>query len=97
MTTPDDFSTYAERKAAYDLRKLRGKSLVERIGKTWRYRMRRPGIRTMPALLILREQVINRYWPGSVGPNEVVRLTICIRSISIIKNSNVKCWRHSKP
>ena len=44
---------YAARKAAYDLRKLRGKSLVERIDKTRRYRVRRPGIRTLAALLIL--------------------------------------------
>jgi len=51
-------ASYAARKAAYDLRKLRGKSLVERIVKTRRYRVRRPGIRTLAALLILREQVI---------------------------------------
>jgi len=51
-------ASYVARKAAYDLHKLRGKSLVERIGKTRRYRVRRPGIRTLAALLILREQVI---------------------------------------
>jgi len=59
---------YAERKAAYDLRKLRGKSLVERIGKTRRYRMRRPGIRTLAALLILREQVIKPVLAGVCRP-----------------------------
>src|SRR5262249_34711465 len=50
--------SYGDRKARYDLRKLRGKSLVERVGKTRRYWGRRPGIRTLAALLILREQRI---------------------------------------
>ena len=59
---------YAARKAAYDLRKLRGKSLVERIGKTRRYRVRRPGIRTLAALLILREQVIKPVLAGVCRP-----------------------------
>ena len=43
-------SSYRERKAAYDLHKLRAKSLVERIAKTRRYRVRKPGIRTLAAL-----------------------------------------------
>ena len=59
---------YAARKAAYDLRKLRGKSLVERIGKTRRYRVRRPGIRTLAALLILQEQVIKAVLAGVCRP-----------------------------
>jgi hypothetical protein len=61
-------SSYAARKAAYDLRKLRGKSLVERISKTRRYRVRRPGIRTLAALLILREQVIKPVLAGVCRP-----------------------------
>ena len=61
-------SSYAARKAAYDLRKLRGKSLVERIAKTRRYRVRRPGIRTLAALLILREQVIKPVLAGVCRP-----------------------------
>jgi hypothetical protein len=61
-------SSYGDRKAAYDLHKLRGKSLVERIGKTRRYRVRRPGIRTLAALLILREQVIKPVLAGVCRP-----------------------------
>jgi len=61
-------ASYAARKAAYDLHKLRGKSLVERIGKTRRYRVRRPGIRTLAALLILREQVIKPVLAGVCRP-----------------------------
>ena len=59
---------YAKRKAAYDLRKLGGKSLVERIGRTRRYRVRRPGIRALAALLILREQVIKPVLAGVCRP-----------------------------
>ena len=61
-------ASYAARKAAYDLHKLRGKSLAERIGKTRRYRVRRVGIRTLAALLILREQVIKRVLAGVCRP-----------------------------
>ena len=61
-------AAYGDRKAAYDLRKFRGKSLVERIAKTRRYRVRRPGIRTLAALLILREQVIKPVLAGVCRP-----------------------------
>jgi len=59
---------YDKRKAAYDLRKLRGKSLVERVDKTRRYRVRRPGIRAMAALLILREKVLKPVLAGVYRP-----------------------------
>jgi hypothetical protein len=59
---------YNTRKAAYDLRKFRGKALVQRIAKTRRYRVRRPGIRTLAALLILREQVLKPVLAGVCRP-----------------------------
>jgi hypothetical protein len=59
---------YDKRKAAYDLRKLRGKSLVERIGSTRRYRVRRPGIRTLAGLLVLREKVLKPVMAGVCRP-----------------------------
>lgn len=49
---------YNTRKAAYDLRKFRGKNLVRRIAHSRRYRVQRPGIRTLVALFILREEVL---------------------------------------
>lgn len=55
---------YHRRQAAYDLRKLRGKSLVRRLPHTRRYRIRRPGIRTLSGLLILREKVIKPVLAG---------------------------------
>src|SRR6266511_4201338 len=61
-------ASYVPRQAAYDLNKLRGKSLVERIGKTRRYRVRRPGIRALAAALILREQVIKPVLAGVCRP-----------------------------
>jgi hypothetical protein len=61
-------ATYNARKAAYDLRKLRGKALVQRIAKTRRYRVRRPGISTLAALLILREKVLKPVLAGVCRP-----------------------------
>jgi hypothetical protein len=49
---------YNTPKAAYDLRKFRGKNLVRRIAHSRRYRVQRPGIRTLAALFILREEVL---------------------------------------
>jgi hypothetical protein len=59
---------YNARKAAYDLRKLRGKALVQRVANSRRYRVRRPGIRTLAALLILREQVLKPVLAGVCRP-----------------------------
>ena len=59
---------YHPRQAAYDLRKLRGKALVERIDGTRNYRVRRPGIRTLAGLLILREKVLKPVLAGVARP-----------------------------
>jgi hypothetical protein len=60
--------TYTPRHAAYDLRKLRGKALVERVGMTHRYQPQTPAIRTLAALLILREKVIKPVLAGAGKP-----------------------------
>ena len=62
------FAGYQRRQAAYDLHKLRSKSLVKRIPKTRRYRVRRPGIRTLAALLLLREKVLKPVLAGVYRP-----------------------------
>jgi hypothetical protein len=49
---------YQPRQAAYDLKKLRGKSLVGKVGKRRRYEAPAEGLRTMVALGILREKVL---------------------------------------
>jgi hypothetical protein len=51
-------TSYTTRQAAYDLRKLRGKSLVERLGTSRRYQVPPWAARAITALLALREQVI---------------------------------------
>jgi hypothetical protein len=49
---------YSSRQAAYDLRKLRGKHLVVKIGKTHRYHVPAEAARTITGLITLREKVI---------------------------------------
>jgi len=49
---------YTVRQAAYDLRKLRGKRLVVKPGRTRRYHVPGQAARTIAALLTLRDQVI---------------------------------------
>lgn len=59
---------YAPRRAAYDLRKLRGKHVVERITRTRRYRVSPPGVRILAGLLILREHVLKPLLAGIHRP-----------------------------
>jgi hypothetical protein len=49
---------YTTRQAAYDLRKLRGKQLIVKPGRTRRYQVPDQAARTIAALLTLREQII---------------------------------------
>jgi hypothetical protein len=51
-------SAYGPRQAAYDLKKLRGKQIVQRIGATRRYEPLSSGLRAITALLVLREKAI---------------------------------------
>jgi len=49
---------YGPRRAAYDLKKLRGKAMVRRIGPSRRYEPLPEGLRAMTALVVIREKVI---------------------------------------
>lgn len=51
-------SSYTARRAAYDLKKFRGKQLVRRIDGTRRYEPVASGLKTLAALLVLRHHVI---------------------------------------
>jgi hypothetical protein len=53
-----DHCGYTVRQAGYDLRKLRGKRLVDKPGRTRRYHVPPLAARTIAALLTLRDQVI---------------------------------------
>lgn len=49
---------YGPRQAAYDLKKLRGKKLIEKIGASHRYRPSPRGLRAMAGLVVLRDKII---------------------------------------
>jgi hypothetical protein len=49
---------YGSRRAAYDIKKLRAKGMVRKIGKSRRYEPVPEGLRALTALLVLREQII---------------------------------------
>lgn len=59
---------YSIRNAAYDLRKLRGKDIVRRIGKSRRYEAVPKGLKGITALLTLREKVIKPVLAGICKP-----------------------------
>ena len=63
-----DHCGYTARQAGYDLRKLRGKQLVNKPGRTRRYQVRAPAARTIAALLTLRDQVIAPILAGLRSP-----------------------------
>jgi hypothetical protein len=56
---------YGPRHAAYDLKKLRGKELVQRKGVSRRYQSSPEGLRAMAACIVLREKVIKPLLAGS--------------------------------
>jgi hypothetical protein len=59
---------YTIRQAAYDLRKLRGKHLIVKPGRSRRYQVPPPAARTIAALLALRDQVIGPILAGVRSP-----------------------------
>ena len=59
---------YTTRQAAYDLRKLRGKQLIDKAGRTRRYHVPPPAARTIAALLTLRDHVIAPILAGVRSP-----------------------------
>ena len=61
-------TSYTIRQAAYDLRKLRGKDLLVKPGRSRRYQVPPPAARTIAALLTLRDQVIGPILAGVRSP-----------------------------
>jgi hypothetical protein len=59
---------YTNRQAAYDLRKLRGKDLIGKPGRSRRYHLPAQPARIITALLTLREQVIGPILAGTRSP-----------------------------
>ncbi|ORW72804.1 hypothetical protein AWC22_24315, partial [Mycobacterium riyadhense] len=67
LTGVDD-SAYNVRQAGYDLRKLRGKQLVDKPGRARRYHVPPLAARTIAALLTLRDQIIAPILAGVHSP-----------------------------
>jgi len=64
--TPE--SEYGVRQAAYDIKKLRAKGMVRKIGKSRRYEPVPDGLRSLTALLVLREKIIRPLLAASRQP-----------------------------
>jgi hypothetical protein len=60
-----DPQAYKPRHASYDLKKLRGKQWVQPIAKSRSYQVAPHGLRTMTALLVLREKVFRPLLAGA--------------------------------
>jgi len=60
--------TYTSRKAAYDLKKLRGKNVVRTVEKSRRYEIVPQGLRAVTALLVLTDKVIKPVLAGAGKP-----------------------------
>jgi hypothetical protein len=63
-----DPQQYTARQAAYDLKKLRGKNFVRKLGRSRRYGVIPEGLRTLTALWVLREKVIKPVLAGAAKP-----------------------------
>jgi hypothetical protein len=67
ITGPAD-TGYTTRQAAYDLRKLRGKHLIQKPGRSRRYHLTPQATRTITALLTLQNQIIAPILAGVRSP-----------------------------
>ncbi len=67
MTGQSD-GDYTPRQAAYDLKKLRAKDLITKLGRSRRYQLSPPSMRAITALLVLREHVIGPLLAGARTP-----------------------------
>jgi len=59
---------YGVRRAAYDLKKIRGKELVMKVGSSRHYQPLSPGLKTVAALVVLREKVLEPPLAGLTTP-----------------------------
>src|SRR6266851_8084162 len=59
---------YTPRQAVYDLKKLRAKNLITKVGRSRRYQLMPPSMRAVTALLVLRQHVIAPLLAGARIP-----------------------------
>lgn len=65
---PDCYADYTSRKAAYDLKKFRGKDIVQKAANSWRYEPTPKSLRAMVAILTLRDEVIKPILASAAKP-----------------------------
>jgi hypothetical protein len=63
------FQTYGARQAAYDVKKLRAKQLVQKPEHSRRYQVPDDGLRTLTALVVLREHVLKPLLAAAAQPS----------------------------
>ena len=68
-------SEYGARRAAYDIKKLRGKGMVRKIGASRRYETLHEGLRALTALVVLREKLIRPLLAASTRPEPHSKLS----------------------
>ena len=91
---PDDYSV---RQGAYDLRKLRGKQLVVKPGRTRRYHVPELTARTIAALLTVRDKVIAPLIAGIRTPRRGRPPKTGTTSTAATKPSAATCKPSSAP
>jgi hypothetical protein len=84
-------TNYTTRQAAYDLRKLRGKDLLAKPGRSRRYHVLPPAARTITALLALRDQVISPILAGIRSPRMAANPPTGPASTATTKPSGSTC------
>jgi hypothetical protein len=84
VQTMTGHESYTIRQAAYDLRKLRGKQLADKLGRTRRYHIPPDAVRAIIALVTLRDHVIAPILAGvrspRVGRKPACWTIACLRS-----------------
>jgi len=66
----EEYAYYTSRNASYDLKKFRGKKLVQKIGNSRRYKPSAEGLRAITAIKVLRENIIKPILAGTAKPNQ---------------------------
>jgi hypothetical protein len=67
--TGQSTANYSTRQAAYDMKRLRGKTLITKVGASRRYQVQPPAMRAIAALLILRQHIIAPILAGVRSPH----------------------------
>ena len=95
---------YQARHAAYDLKKLRAKGLIGKVASSRRYQAPPEGLRTIAALVVLRDKVIKPILAGTAKPTMDPRreripwpmmqmVLVAPLDLLIRKGGYLCCWR----